>query len=137
MRDYSYGIIPLRKKGRKWEVLLIQHGKKHWAFPKGHSEKNEEKHETAIRELKEETNLDIVSFLPFEPVVEHYFFRNGSTLVEKFSTYFLALVEGEVSVQKEEIEDFKWLQVHEAEELATFKQTKEICRQTIKLLESL
>lgn len=137
MKEHSYGIIPLKKYRGTWRVLLVKHGKKHWAFPKGHGEKNESPEETAIRELKEETGLDLVSFLPFKPLVEHYFFKKGNVLVEKFATYYLGIVKGKVVLQKEEIEDFKWLQVSDAEELATFKQTKELCVETLKLLKSL
>ena len=38
------------------KVLLIKQTKGHWGFPKGHVEKNETEIETAIREVKEETN---------------------------------------------------------------------------------
>ena len=30
----------------------------HWGFPKGHIEKDETEYETALREVKEETNID-------------------------------------------------------------------------------
>ena len=41
------------------KVLLIQQTKGHWGFPKGHVEAFETESETAIREVKEETNLDV------------------------------------------------------------------------------
>ena len=41
------------------KVLLIQQKKGNWGFPKGRVEKNETECETAIREVKEETNLDV------------------------------------------------------------------------------
>ena len=43
------------------EVLLIKrfkNNRRYWVFPGGHKRKNEQLIETAIRELKEETNLD-------------------------------------------------------------------------------
>ena len=51
------GIVVLTPK----EVLLIKRFKNnrhYWVFPGGHKRKNEKLAETAIRELKEETNLD-------------------------------------------------------------------------------
>ena len=42
------------------EVLLIKrfkNNRRYWVFPGGHKRKNEQLIETAIRELKEETNL--------------------------------------------------------------------------------
>lgn len=50
------GIVVLTPK----EVLLIKRFKNnrhYWVFPGGHKRKNEQLTETAIRELKEETNL--------------------------------------------------------------------------------
>jgi bis(5'-nucleosidyl)-tetraphosphatase len=41
------------------KVLLIQQTDNAWGFPKGHIENNETEQETAIRETKEETNLDV------------------------------------------------------------------------------
>ena len=41
------------------QVLLIQQTEGHWGFPKGHVEEGETELETAIREVKEETNLDV------------------------------------------------------------------------------
>ena len=43
------------------EVLLIKrfkNNRRYWVFPGGHKRKNEQLIETAIRELKEETNLE-------------------------------------------------------------------------------
>ena len=41
------------------KVLVLQQVAGHWGFPKGHVEKGETEVETAIREIKEETNLDV------------------------------------------------------------------------------
>ena len=41
------------------KVLLVKHNDGHWGFPKGHVEKDETELQTAIREVKEETNLDV------------------------------------------------------------------------------
>ena len=39
------------------KVLLVKHNAGHWDFPKGHVEANETEVDTAIREVKEETNI--------------------------------------------------------------------------------
>ena len=41
------------------KVLLIKQIQGNWGFPKGHMEVGETEVETAIREVKEETNLDV------------------------------------------------------------------------------
>lgn len=122
--EISYGIIPLRKLNGKRQVLLVKHGKGHWSFPKGHPETGETPQETAVRECEEETSLHIVSFLNIPPHEERYFFRRGSQLIDKRVTYFAAEVSGEVAVQAEEITDFKWLSLEEAEKWITFSEAR-------------
>jgi bis(5'-nucleosidyl)-tetraphosphatase len=125
--EHSYGIIPLRKERGKWQVLLLKHGKGHWAFPKGHPEIGEDPEQTAVRELKEEAGLSILSFLQMPPQQEHYFFRAGPDLIDKRVTYFAAEVAGQVVLQEGEISDYKWLSLEEAPKLATYAETRALC----------
>ena len=57
--EKSCGAIIVRKNDDTFETLLIKMVKGHWSFPKGHVENDETEVETALREIKEETNLDI------------------------------------------------------------------------------
>ncbi|BAP39655.1 bis(5'-nucleosyl)-tetraphosphatase [Metamycoplasma canadense] len=57
--EKSCGAIVLKNIESKLYVLLVQQTAGHWTFPKGHVEKNETEIETALREVKEETNVDI------------------------------------------------------------------------------
>ena len=41
------------------KVLLIKQKDENWGFPKGHVEEGETEEETAAREVKEETNIDV------------------------------------------------------------------------------
>ena len=135
MIEKSFGVIPLKKREEGgWQVLLVRHGKGHWAFPKGHAEKGEEPLQTALRELKEETGLEVVHVLPFEPLQEHYFFTLEHQKVSKTVLYFLAEVRGEVILQEEEVTDHAWLSLEESEQKMTFSEGKRLCR---KLLEQL
>ena len=42
------------------KVLLVEQNSGFWGFPKGHVEDGETEVETAIREVKEETNIDVL-----------------------------------------------------------------------------
>ena len=58
-------------------VLLVKQTKGHWSFPKGHMEEGESEIQTAVREVKEETNVDAI---PDETkrYVEEYLMDNGN-----------------------------------------------------------
>lgn len=133
-KEHSFGIIPVRKKGKGWQTLLVKHGKGHWAFPKGHPDSDEKPEKTAAREFGEETGLQIKQFMNLPPLDERYFFRLGKEVIEKSVTYYIAEVEGTVSIQKEEIADFRWLSFKEAIQRATFRETKALIHQVSSLL---
>jgi 8-oxo-dGTP pyrophosphatase MutT (NUDIX family) len=134
-KEYSCGIVPLRQVGEEISVLLIFHkGGKHWGFPKGHKNPEETDLETAQRELKEETGLDLEVLLSEIPYVESYNFYKFHEKVQKTVAYYPAFVAGDLLLQAEEILDAKWLPLEEAIHCLNFKESKEICRQVVKLL---
>ena len=59
--EKSCGAIIIHKTNKdNYKVLLVKnHNGRYWSFPKGHVEKGETEEETAIREIKEETGLDV------------------------------------------------------------------------------
>lgn len=135
MRENSYGVVPLRQLEGVWEVLLVQnlHGR-HWGFPKGKPEGQEDSLASASRELFEETGLTIKTLVTKEPLIEEYsFIREGKT-VEKSVTYYLALCSGTLSLQKEELLAFKWLSLEQAERQLSFPGAKKIVQKSREFL---
>ena len=108
--DYSCGVIPVRRERGRRLYLVVQHKAGHWAFPKGHPEAGELPHETAERELREETGIAGVELLLSPAFEESYSFtKRSGKRVRKHVTYFLGEVEtAEVTVQPNEISGFAW-----------------------------
>ena len=127
-KEASFGIIPLRRGDLGWEVCVVKHCSGHWSFPKGHSEKKESPLQTATRELKEETNLDVIKLLSEEILEEKYVYRYKGEIRDKTVTYFLAEVSGELKILPKEIHEAKWLLVDEAVTQVTFPQARAICK---------
>ncbi len=110
-------------------VLLVQQLEGHWGFPKGHVEGNETEAETAIREIKEETNLDVKINEKYR-YVEHYSPKED---VEKDVVYFIAeKIGGDIKAQEEEVQTIKWLKCEEAMELITYDNSKEVLAKAMK-----
>ncbi|MES2345791.1 MAG: NUDIX domain-containing protein [Chlamydiota bacterium] len=132
----SFGIIPLAQSQGIWKVLLILHKEgSHWSFPKGRkNEKNETHIEAALRELKEETGLDVQQLLQDTPLLESYTFRRQGTIIQKTVHYYPAIVTGELNLQEEEIRDACWLTLDEAMAKLTFKEARSLCRHAMKSL---
>ena len=70
--EKSCGAVVFRKYHGNIELLLIKHvvgG--HWSFPKGHVEPGETEEQTALREIKEETGIDVELNTSFREVVSY------------------------------------------------------------------
>lgn len=134
-KDESFGVIPLSCARGLWEVFLIQHQRgRYWGFPKGHAEPGETPQQAAFRELKEETNLEIVRYLQKEPLSEQYYFMMEGRRIFKRVLYFIAEVEGTVKLQEKEIQNGVWLPLTDAIEKVTHAEGKAILSQVEKIL---
>ncbi|MEM5828195.1 MAG: NUDIX domain-containing protein [Candidatus Aenigmatarchaeota archaeon] len=119
----SCGAIVFYKENDKIEFLLLKYPN-YWGFPKGEKEENESEIETARREIKEETNLD-VEFIPgFRREYEYSFWLKGK-LIKKKAIFFLARAKSKDVKISWEHEDFKWLPYEEALKTLGYEQDKE------------
>lgn len=111
------------------KVLLVKQNKGHWSFPKGHMEANETEIETAIREVKEETNIDVYPYSEKRYVVE-YVMENG---VKKQVVYFLAKkISGDIMAQESEISDIKWFSFKDTYKVISFENMKSLLLKVLK-----
>ena len=105
------------------KVLLVKHNAGHWDFPKGHVEEGETEFETAIREVKEETNIDIKIEKENRYISEY----SPKEDVMKTVIYFLGeKIGGEDKPQIEEVSDVEWVDVNKAVERITHQRSKDI-----------
>ena len=137
-KEESFGIIPLRKDADGWSVFLVQNSNGgHWGFPKGRAQDSfEDTKVSAKRELKEETNLEVLKYIDLanESFIEHYHCIKNNEDIDKTVTYFLAEVDGDVILQEEEISDGKWVDIITAKNIITFDQSKNVCDKVVSFL---
>jgi len=137
--EISSGAVLFRQTPRGRRYLLLQYGfprggsrhptmKPYWGFPKGlvERQKRESLEEAAAREIKEETGLADIAFLPGFKEKVHYFFRYKDILVSKDAVYFLARVKsGKVKLSREH-NDYRWLPYGKALGLITHQKHREV-----------
>lgn len=118
-QEKSCGCIIIENK----KVLLVHQQKGHWGFPKGHIEENETEIQTALREVKEETNLD-VEIDTSKRYTEKYITDTGT---EKEVVLFIAkIIGGKIKAQESEISSIKWFSFEEAIDTITYPTTKKL-----------
>jgi 8-oxo-dGTP pyrophosphatase MutT (NUDIX family) len=84
-----------------------------WALPKGTPDAGETVEETALRETREETGLDVEIVRPLRSI--RYFFVRGSTRFHKTVHFFLMRpVGGSTDAHDAEFDEVRWVEVHEA-----------------------
>ena len=105
--------------------LLIKQKTGHFGFPKGHVEKDETEIETATREVKEETNLDVVIDTNFRTISTY----SPAKGVIKDVVFFIATpTSTEIIPQEEEVEVALWCNYYNAKRMLTHRQNKIILR---------
>lgn len=120
--EKSCGAIVYRKFHGNTEILLIRHIKSgYWSFPKGHVEGNETEAETAVREIKEETNIDVLIDTGFRETVSFSPRRDTSKTV----VYFVAkALNTDTKPQEEEISEIRWVEIGQAISHLTYDNDK-------------
>ena len=130
-KEKSCGAVIYKYFDDVLKVLVVKHNSGHYAFSKGHMEKNETEIETAIREIKEETNLDVIIDDGFR-FINTYSPKEG---VIKDVVYFVATpINSDVIPQSSEIAEINWYDVDSAYDIITYNDTKEILRKAVEYL---
>lgn len=116
------GAIIFYQRGKDIEYLILKH-KNYWNFPKGGVEEKETEKEAAEREIKEETGLFGLSFVPGFRATRNIFYRGSKNsikiehrgrLVYRRSILFLAESKNKtVRISKEHF-GYAWLGFEEA-----------------------
>lgn len=131
--EESFGIIPVTRRGKSWQVFLVQLIAGHWGFPKGHANPGETPFDTAKRELFEETGLKVEKLLSPD-ILEEFYLVNQSR--QKRVQYYLCLIQNplEISIDKNEILEGKWIDIESAPQVLTFEEGRKLCRKAANIL---
>jgi 8-oxo-dGTP pyrophosphatase MutT (NUDIX family) len=116
------------------EVALVhRRSSRLWALPKGTPDSGETIEETAVRETREETGLEVEIDAPIGPI--RYFFVRGSTRFHKTVHFFLMRATGgSVDDHDAEFDEARWVPVEEALALLTYATERTILEQAAKLI---
>ncbi len=133
--EKSAGAVIFSRADKKIEYLLLHYQAGHWDFPKGNIEKGEKLEETVKREVKEETGIEDIKFVPGFKENIKYFYRLKGRNIFKIVTFFLAETKTKkVKISWEHI-GYQWLPCQEAFEQLTFKNAKEVLKKAYQFLE--
>ena len=125
VKEKSCGAIIYKYENGGLRFLISKHKQGHFSFTKGHVENNETEVETALREIKEETNLEVKLDTGFREI-NTYSPRLGSI---KDVIYFIATpTTFDLKVQEHEIIEALWLSYEDSLKTITNDSDKEILK---------
>lgn len=125
--EKSCGAVIFRRHSGNVEYLLIKNRKgNNWGFPKGHMEVHEDERQTAVREVREETGLNIEPLEGFRTISEYH----PKGRITKQVIFFVAEMTVEnIVIQKSEIERFIWADYGLAVKTFRFNNDKKVLAQ--------
>lgn len=120
-------IVFTHENGIRKYVIIRETGiyQGYCGFPKGHMEAGETEQDTAIREVKEETGLDVELLDGFRQVDEHFLAREGRPNDKKTNVYFLAEYhDQELKAQGSEVSEIVLMDYRDALESLQYNELK-------------
>lgn len=122
-QEKSCGAVMFRERGGERLYLILTSTQGHTTLCKGHVEGDETEHETAAREIFEETGLSVEFIHGFRRVITY----SPVPDVMKDVVFFLARANGwDVACQPEEVADARFLPFDEALAALTHASDREV-----------
>ncbi|HDR3493167.1 TPA: NUDIX domain-containing protein [Bacillus wiedmannii] len=130
-REKSCGVIIYQNKPDTRYLIVKSKANGHWGFPKGHIEENETEIDTAKREVKEETGLDVLIHEDFKTSMEY---KISETIKKEVILFLGTPMSTSVTIQKDEIAIYKWATFADILNLFKHENQKQILKQAHEFL---
>jgi 8-oxo-dGTP pyrophosphatase MutT (NUDIX family) len=127
------GVVHRTVDGRLELVLVHRRSPVLWALPKGTPDSGETLEETALRETREETGLEVEIERPVRSI--RYFFVRGTTRFHKTVHFFLMrAIGGSTDAHDTEFDEVRWLGVEEALALLSHATERTVVEEALSLV---
>lgn len=129
------GVVHRTVDGRHEIALVHRRAPVLWALPKGTPDAGETIAETALRETREETGLEVEIERELRSI--RYFFVRGTTRFHKTVHFFLMRpVGGSIDAHDAEFDEVRWVSLDEALALLTHATERSVVEQAAAVVEA-
>ena len=126
-RERPSFVVGMRRRGRDSVT---------WTLPKGTPHAGETAEETALREVEEETGLQ-VRILEAVPSIAYEFVQAGTRIQKTVHYFLMAPVGGDLSRHDHEFERVRWVPFDEAPGLLSFPTERELVASVLERVDEL
>jgi 8-oxo-dGTP pyrophosphatase MutT (NUDIX family) len=120
----SSGGLVIRAVGGRPEIVVGRRKRERdgyvWSLPKGTPEEGETREETALREVREESGLE-VRILSYFDAISYSFVRTGERIEKTVHYYIMEAIGGSFDQYDKEFDELRWVQMDEAIRLLDFQ----------------
>jgi 8-oxo-dGTP pyrophosphatase MutT (NUDIX family) len=132
------GVVYRERDGRAEVVLVARPQANLWALPKGTPEPGETMEQTAVREVGEETGLEVEIVAPVADISYSFTLSERGQRIDKVVHHFLMrAVGGDVTLHDHEYDLVSWFGIPEALRLMTYENERHVVEQAADLIERL
>jgi 8-oxo-dGTP pyrophosphatase MutT (NUDIX family) len=129
VRAFSAGGVVIRRTERGPELVLGRRSRYReqaiWSLPKGTPDGDETPEETALREVREETGLE-VRIVDAIGDIRYRFVRDGCRIDKTVQYYLMEPTGGDLADHDHEFEEVRWFELGEAEAIMNFPTERDI-----------
>jgi len=120
VRDVSAGGVAYRQGADGIEVVLVgRHEPERWVLPKGTPNPGESLAQTAVREVAEETGIQVRLIRPLHDI-QYWFVLHGVRHYKTVHFYLMEAIGGDTSLHDHEYDEAAWFPIGEAERRLSF-----------------
>ncbi|MFN8519059.1 MAG: NUDIX hydrolase [Chloroflexota bacterium] len=88
--------------------------------------------QTALREVEEETGLQVRILAPIGPI-RYYFVQSGTRIHKTVHYYLMEAVGGDLKLHDHEFDEVRWVRTDDASTLMTFPTEREVVARALPL----
>jgi 8-oxo-dGTP pyrophosphatase MutT (NUDIX family) len=128
-RATSCGGVVLRETGGVLEICLGKRRRERdgasWTLPKGTPSDAETVEQTAIREVEEETGLEVQINAPVG-AIEYFFTQSGMRIHKTVHFFLMEAVGGSLERHDHEFDEVRWVPIDEAMQLLSYPTERQV-----------
>ena len=132
------GIVIRHESGRAWLVVGSRRRERDgwtWTLPKGTPKSGESREETALREVAEETGLEVRITGPLDSI-EYSFVQSGQRIHKTVHYFLMEPIGGDLAGHDHEFEQVRWVTFTEAGSMLTFETERALVARAAGIVEA-
>lgn len=130
------GIVVRYESGQPWLVVGSRRRERDgwtWTLPKGTPDAGESREQTALREVEEETGLEVRITGPLDSI-EYWFVQSGTRIRKTVHYFLMEPIGGDLTRHDHEFDEVRWIPFEQAATMLTFETERTLVAMAAELL---